>query len=39
VADSIPAAEFDETENKLGAALWALDEAERRYGRDAAADR
>jgi len=39
VADSVPAAEFDETENKLGAALRALDEAERRHGRDAAADR
>lgn len=39
VADSVPAAEFDETENKLGAALRAQDEAERRYGRDAAADR
>jgi anthranilate synthase component 1 len=39
VADSVPAAEFDETENKLGAALRALDEAERRRGRDAAADR
>ncbi len=30
VADSVPAAEFEETENKLGAALRALDEAERR---------
>ncbi len=39
VADSVPAAEFEETENKLGAALRALDEAERRRGRDAAADR
>ncbi|HEX5548637.1 MAG TPA: anthranilate synthase component I, partial [Ktedonobacterales bacterium] len=39
VADSVPAAEFDETENKLGAALRALDEAERRRERDAAADR
>jgi len=39
VADSVPAAEFAETENKLGAALRALDEAERRRGRDAAADR
>ena len=39
VADSVPAAEFAETENKLGAVLRALDEAERRYGRDAAADR
>ncbi|HEX5159252.1 MAG TPA: anthranilate synthase component I [Ktedonobacterales bacterium] len=39
VADSVPAAEFAETENKLGAALRALDEAERRHGRDAAADR
>ncbi|HEY1391499.1 MAG TPA: anthranilate synthase component I [Ktedonobacterales bacterium] len=39
VADSVPTAEFDETENKLGAALRALDEAERRHGRDAAADR
>ncbi|HEU5348202.1 MAG TPA: anthranilate synthase component I family protein, partial [Ktedonobacterales bacterium] len=39
VADSAPAAEFAETENKLGAVLRALDEAERRFGRDAAADR
>jgi anthranilate synthase component I len=39
VADSDPAAEFAETENKLGAVLRALDEAERRQGRDAAADR
>jgi anthranilate synthase component 1 len=39
VADSVPAAEFAETENKLGAALRALDEAERRHGRNAAADR
>ncbi len=39
VADSVPAAEFAETENKLGAVLRALDEAERRYGRDAAAAR
>ncbi len=39
VADSVPAAEFDETENKLGAVLRALDEAERRRGRDAAAHR
>ena len=39
VADSVPAAEFAETENKLGAVLRALDEAERRRGRDAAADR
>lgn len=39
VADSVPASEFAETENKLGAALRALDEAERRCGRDAAADR
>lgn len=39
VADSIPAAEFDETENKLGAVLRALDEAERRGRRDAAPDR
>jgi anthranilate synthase component 1 len=39
VADSVPGAEFEETENKLGAVLRALDEAERRYGRDAAANR
>lgn len=39
VADSIPAAEFAETESKLGAVLRALDEAERRHGRNAAADR
>ncbi|HEY7341964.1 MAG TPA: anthranilate synthase component I [Ktedonobacterales bacterium] len=39
VADSDPVAEFEETENKLGAVLRALDEAERRHGRDAAADR
>jgi len=39
VADSVPAAEFAETENKLSAVLRALDEAERRHERDAAANR
>lgn len=38
VADSSPAAEFAETENKLGAVLRALDEAERRRGCDGAPD-
>jgi anthranilate synthase component 1 len=39
VADSVPAAEFTETENKLGAVLRALDEAERRDAGDAATHR
>ena len=38
VADSTPDAEFQETENKLGAVMRALDEAERRATRDVAAD-
>ncbi len=39
VADSTPDAEFHETENKLGAVMRALDEAERRATRDVAAHR